>query len=166
MLEQLTMPEAAPFIYYLRVRYGDCDQQGVVFNARYGEYVDLALSEFMRVAMPAGSSAEQVKTVRQVIEWKQGAVHDDILGITVRCTKIGTTSFTLAMAIHRIDPAAPQALTQVLSETETVYVFTDPRTFEKTAIPAAVRSALELGAPGAHIDHAGLAAAAAAIAKG
>ena len=27
----------APFRYYLRVRYQECDAQHVVFNARYGE---------------------------------------------------------------------------------------------------------------------------------
>jgi acyl-CoA thioester hydrolase len=39
-----------PFRYYLRVRYSECDAQKIVFNARYGEYVDLAVSEFMRSA--------------------------------------------------------------------------------------------------------------------
>ncbi len=33
------------FRYYLRVRYGECDAQKVVFNARYAEYVDLATTD-------------------------------------------------------------------------------------------------------------------------
>ena len=37
------------FSYFLRVRYGECDAQKVVFNSRYGEYVDLAAAEFLRV---------------------------------------------------------------------------------------------------------------------
>ena len=37
-----------PFRYYLRVRYQDCDAQHVVFNARYGDYIDLACFEFLR----------------------------------------------------------------------------------------------------------------------
>ena len=32
---------ASRFRYYLRVRYGECDAQKVVFNARYADYVDL-----------------------------------------------------------------------------------------------------------------------------
>lgn len=36
------------FRYYLRVRYDECDAQKVVFNARYGAYVDLAVGEFYR----------------------------------------------------------------------------------------------------------------------
>ena len=39
---------ADPFRYYLRVRYGECDAQKVVFNARYADYVDLATTEFLR----------------------------------------------------------------------------------------------------------------------
>ena len=42
----------APFRYYLRVRYQECDAQHVVFNARYGDYVDLACFEFLRAALP------------------------------------------------------------------------------------------------------------------
>ena len=37
-----------PFRYYLRVRYGECDAQKVVFNARYGDYLDISLLEFLR----------------------------------------------------------------------------------------------------------------------
>ncbi|MGH9635377.1 MAG: acyl-CoA thioesterase, partial [Candidatus Angelobacter sp.] len=42
------MPTSPHFRYYLRVRYGECDAQKVVFNARYAEYVDLATTEFLR----------------------------------------------------------------------------------------------------------------------
>ena len=35
-----------PFRYYMQVRYGECDAQKVVFNARYGDYTDLAATEF------------------------------------------------------------------------------------------------------------------------
>src|SRR5215471_11055882 len=37
-----------PFRYYLRVRYIECDAQKVVFNSRYGEYVDVGINEFLR----------------------------------------------------------------------------------------------------------------------
>src|SRR5580765_4183517 len=37
-----------PFRYYLRVRYIECDAQKVVFNTRYGEYVDVSVNEFLR----------------------------------------------------------------------------------------------------------------------
>ena len=34
----------APFVHRLRVRYGECDAQGVVFNANYLMYFDVALT--------------------------------------------------------------------------------------------------------------------------
>ena len=36
------------FVHRLRVRYHECDLQGVVFNANYLAYFDIALTEFMR----------------------------------------------------------------------------------------------------------------------
>ena len=37
-----------PFEFRLRVRYAECDAQGVVFNARYGDYADLVMNEYIR----------------------------------------------------------------------------------------------------------------------
>ena len=39
---------STPFTLLLRVRYGECDAQQVVFNARYGFYIDVAATEFYR----------------------------------------------------------------------------------------------------------------------
>ena len=64
------------FRYYLRVRYGECDAQRVVFNSRYSEYVDIATSEFLRAlgfgeAFICGDLDFQL--VKQTIEWKAAA---------------------------------------------------------------------------------------------
>ena len=32
------------FTLLLRVRYGECDAQEVVFNARYADYIDIAMT--------------------------------------------------------------------------------------------------------------------------
>ena len=37
-----------PFRLLFRVRYGECDAQNIVFNARWGDYVDIASTEYMR----------------------------------------------------------------------------------------------------------------------
>lgn len=34
-----------PFRIYIRVRYQECDSQHVVFNARYGDFIDLAIRD-------------------------------------------------------------------------------------------------------------------------
>ncbi|MCW2991299.1 MAG: hypothetical protein JWM73_1893, partial [Solirubrobacterales bacterium] len=38
----------APFRHTLRVRFQECDPQGVVYFARYPEYYDIAITELFR----------------------------------------------------------------------------------------------------------------------
>jgi acyl-CoA thioester hydrolase len=141
------------FRYYLRVRYGECDAQQVVFNPRYGEYIDLACFEFLRAALPrphdAFDGTFEVQTARQVIEWKAPARFDDVLEITVWTSRLGTTSFTLNFEMRRAGEAA------LLTSAETVYVHVAPVTLQKREISQAMRTALEAGAAGQCVDHAG-----------
>jgi acyl-CoA thioester hydrolase len=142
-----------PFRYFLRVRYQECDAQHVVFNARYGEYIDMACFEFLRAALPRPSDVTdgtfEIQTVRQVVEWKRPARFDDVLKISVRTGRIGSTSFTLSFDIRRAGEAEP------LVTSETVYVHVDPKTWTKREIAPAMRAALEAGAAGKSTDHAG-----------
>src|SRR5918997_3852313 len=40
----------APLVCTLRVRYGECDPQGVVFNAHFLAYFDIGMTELSRAA--------------------------------------------------------------------------------------------------------------------
>jgi acyl-CoA thioester hydrolase len=140
-----------PFRYYLRVRYAECDPQKVVFNARYAEYVDVAVCEFLRAlgyeeALVSGTLDFQL--VKQTLEWKAAARYDQVLEITVFATHIGNTSFSIASEFRLAGKP------DVLLKAETVYVFVDHHTLRKAPIPPDVRAALERGAPGVVIDHA------------
>lgn len=87
------------FRYYLRVRYGECDAQKVVFNARYGDYVDLATSEFFRAVgygQAIASGEVDFQLVKQTVEWKAPARFDQVLEVSVSAKHLGNTSFTLA----------------------------------------------------------------------
>ena len=143
----------AKFRYYLRVRYQDCDAQHVVFNARYGDYVDLACSEFLRAALPTQrdvfDGTFEIQTVRQVVEWKAPARFDDVLEVSVWASRIGTSSFTLSFELRRASDGV------LLVTCETVYVHIDPKSFAKRSIEPKMRAALEAGARGKAIDHAG-----------
>jgi acyl-CoA thioester hydrolase len=144
----------APFRYYLRVRYQDCDAQHVVFNSRYSEYADITCFEFLRAALPRPTDGMdgtfEVQTVRQVIEWKSPARLDNVLEVSAWVSHIGTTSFTLAAEMRRAGEP------MVLATTETTYVHVDPETFIKRAIAPEMRAALEVGARGKATDHAGV----------
>jgi len=140
------------FRYYLRVRYAECDAQKVVFNARYGDYVDLGTVEFLR-ALGYGtelSSGEfDYQVVKQIVEWKASAHFDDILELSIFAKHLGNTSFTLATEF-RIAGSE-----KLIVAAETVHVMIDAETMSKIPIPAALRSALENGASDVVTDHAG-----------
>lgn len=140
------------FHYYLRVRYGECDAQKVVFNARYGEYVDLATTEFFgalgyRQAVIAGHVDYQL--VKQTLEWKAPARFDQVLDVSVRTKHLGNTSFTLYAEFRLAGEEA------VIATAETVYVLVDAKTLTKMPLPPDLRRALETGADGKVVDHAG-----------
>jgi acyl-CoA thioester hydrolase len=134
------------------VRYGECDAQKVLFNARYGDYVDLAATEFMRALGLEDviiNGAFDYQVVKQTLDWKSSARFDQVLELSVHAKHLGNTSFTL-MTEYRI--AGEERL---IATAETVYVLVDARTIEKTPLPADLRALLERGAPGEAIDHAG-----------
>jgi acyl-CoA thioester hydrolase len=89
------------------------------------------------------------KVVKQTIEWRAPGKYDDVLDIRVRTVKLGTTSFTVATEFRR------HPIDSVIVTAQTVYVMIDPATGGKRVIPEAGRVALERGAPGITVDHAG-----------
>ena len=86
------------FSYFLRVRYGECDAQKVVFNSRYADYVDLAAAEFLRVLgfeHEIQTAELDYQLVKQTTQWRAPARYDQVLEISVSTKHLGTTSFTL-----------------------------------------------------------------------
>ena len=144
---------SAAFRYYLRVRYQECDAQHVVFNARYGDFIDLACFEFLRAALPSPQAccdgSFETQTVRQLIEWKGSARFDDVLAVSVRTGRVGRTSFSLNFEIRRAGEE------EMLAACETTYVHVDKASFTKRPIAPEVRAALERGASSRSVDHAG-----------
>jgi acyl-CoA thioester hydrolase len=139
------------FKYYLRVRYGECDAQKVVFNARYGDYVDLASSEFLRAlgyAEALGAGEIDYQVVKQTIEWRASARYDQVLELSVAVKHIGTTSFTFVTEFRIAGNEA------VIATAETVYVNVDAQTLQKKPISESMRAAFMRGAPRV-VDHAG-----------
>ncbi len=140
------------FRYRLRVRYAECDAQKVVFNARYGDYIDLAATEFMR-ALGYGEELLDgrldYQLVKQTIEWRAPAHFDDVLSIAVSSPQQGNTSFTLLFEFRRADDE-----NTVLARAETVYVLVSPALVKMT-LPDALRESLKAGAPDSLTCHAG-----------
>jgi acyl-CoA thioester hydrolase len=140
------------FCYLLRVRYGECDGQKVVYNARYGDYVDLAATEFLRAVWGSDlfGGGLDYRLVRQVLEWRSPARYDEVLAIRVWTARIGTTSFALQMEL------SGHADGRLVATAETVYVLVGERDQAKCPIDEEHRRRLETGAPGTVINHAGV----------
>jgi acyl-CoA thioester hydrolase len=144
------MAEPVPFRFLLRVRYQECDPQKIVHNARWGEYVDLAIAEYSRVLFgsvyPAVSGIDWM-VVRQTLEWKAPGRYDDVIEARVRTVRVGTTSFTLATEFRRW----PGDDVLVTAETVCVSTGTDGT---KQPVSDDHRRKLEVGAPGVVVDQA------------
>lgn len=157
-LEDARTEAGAPFRFLFRVRYGECDQQNIVFNARWGDYIDVACTEYLRALFGVAEPGEvglHMRLVRQLIEWKEPGRFDDVIDVEVRTLKVGTTSFTISMVFRR------HADEVVLAMADTVYVGMDPTVGQKRPLLEEHRRALESGAPGEVVDHAGAGVAAA-----
>src|SRR3954454_2297543 len=91
----------------LRVRYGECDPQGVVFNAHYFAYFDVALTELWREVAGSYTAMMEQGVDLQVVEatarYKPPARFDDEIDVTIEVTKLGTTSMVTSLAIHHRD---------------------------------------------------------------
>ena len=142
---------AQPFRYYLRVRYIECDAQKVVFNSRYGEYVDVAINEFLRAIGVLPQFTEGMldfQLVKQTIEWKAPARFDQVLELSIKTARLGTTSFTVGTEFRIAGED------RVIVSVETVYVLVDARTLTKIPLSDELKAALEAGAAGRVTDHA------------
>ena len=142
-----------PFRLLLRVRYGECDAQQVVFNARYGDYVDVAATEFYRAVFGSYQALLEQgldsQVVRMVTDWSAPARFDDVLQLEVSTLRLGNSSFALQVDIRR------QADQAAIARAEVTYVMVDAQAFTKTPIPEAIRAQLERGAPDVTVNQAG-----------
>lgn len=128
-----------PFVHRLRVRFHECDPQGVVFYAQYFAYVDVALTEMWREAFGSYGDVVAAGTDVVVVEaastFRASARFDDDLDVELRIERLGTTSMAMATAIRRDD--------ELLVDGRIVHVFVDAATMGKKAIPDHMRAALE-----------------------
>jgi len=130
---------SAELVHELRVRYAECDPQGVVFNSRYLEYFDIGLTELWREAFGSYEGVMVEHGVDLVVaeaglRYRAPLRFDDVFEVKVSLARLGTTAMTTHIELYR-DGA-------LVTEGELRHVFVLRGTAEKTPIPEAVRSAL------------------------
>ena len=90
----------------LRVRWMECDAQGIVFNGAYMDYLEVGQSEYYRnlgfsIYKIAAQGYFDTAVVKVEIEYKAPARVDDMLDLHVRVSNIGNTSLTLNIEIYQ-----------------------------------------------------------------
>jgi acyl-CoA thioester hydrolase len=132
------MPE--PFRHRLRVRWSECDLQGVVFYPNYLAYFDHAMTELWREAVGPYADIHQLGIDLLVAEagirYRASARFDDEVEIVTAISRLGTTSMTMELAVERVGDG------ELLAEGELRHVFVHPETYQKREIPPAVRAGL------------------------
>lgn len=130
---------SAAFCHRLRVRYGECDPQGVVFNAHYLAFADLTLTELWRSAVDGGYAAMVRDGVDMVVaearvRFLAPARFDDELEIQATVTRLGTTGMGSVYRIVRD--------TEAVAEVELRHVFVHADGSGTLPIPDVVREGL------------------------
>jgi acyl-CoA thioester hydrolase len=124
--------------YDLRVRYGECDPQGVVFNANYLAYFDNSINELLRVACGSYQAmldrGVDIVVAEAQLRFRASARFDEQLEVEIALPHLGTTSF---VSEHRITRDG-----EPLVEGTIRHVMVDRETMSKTPIPVWLREQL------------------------
>lgn len=127
------------FSHGFRVRYSECDPQGVVFNANYVAYFDLGFTELWREAFGSYAVMEE-RGIEMVVaelnvEFRAPARFDEMITLGIGIERLGTTSMTSRLRLHRGE--------ELLVEGRMRHVVVDARSWQKAEIPAWLRDGLE-----------------------
>ena len=93
------------FEHPLRVRYGECDPQGIVFNANYLLYFDVVFTELWREALgpwqELKDSGVDLVVANANIDFRASARFDDELTLIARVARLGMTSIATEFDVVR-----------------------------------------------------------------
>jgi acyl-CoA thioester hydrolase len=126
------------FRFGLRVRYHECDPQGVVFNANYLTYFDIVITELWR---ELGGYSEMVAAgldlvvAEATVRYRSPLRFDDEFEGHASITRLGETSMVVAISLVRGE--------EVCAEGENRYVFIGTEGGQKSPIPERLRAAME-----------------------
>ena len=128
-------PTDFAFFEPMRVRWSDCDMQGIVFNPNYLVYADNAMTEYMRaVGFPYPEALlpfeADIFAAGSQIDFKGSARFDDMLRTGARVERIGRTSFRFRISVFRGD--------ELLTDIRTTYVCATPAE-NRTTMPVPAR---------------------------
>lgn len=124
------------FSHRLRVRYAEIDGQKVVFNSRYLEYADVALSEYWRwlrlADLPEWRTLE-FHVARATVDYTAPFRYDDEFDAYARTERIGTSSITSRVELVHADTGTLHTVIEL------VHVNVDLDAGRSAPVPQAIR---------------------------
>jgi len=125
-----------------RVRYAEIDGQRIVFNSRYLEYADVAVTEFwewtgIADALPDVWPTTEFNVRRTEIDYLKPFRLGDTIEAFVRIEKIGTTSLTKRFELAHAETGELYTVITMVS------VHVDLATGRPVALPDKIRTVLE-----------------------
>ena len=135
-----------PLTHQLRVRYAECDPQGVVFNAHYLAYFDASITELWRAAFGSYQAmldrGVDVVVAEAQLRFRTPAHFDEVLTLAIGVTHLGTTSIASSHRISRDGEVVVEGkLRHVLVEREIAHEDPDPRLDARAAVAVDARTA-------------------------
>lgn len=133
------------FGFPVRVRWQECDAQGIAFNGSYLGWLEVAQAEYFRnlgfsIYRIAAAGYFDSAVVKATLEYKAPARVDDMLDLRARVARIGNTSLTLEVAIF---PGGGHTEVAPLTVIEAVYVGFHAPTGDTRPVPDAIRALVE-----------------------
>jgi acyl-CoA thioester hydrolase len=95
-----------PFRHHLRVRYNECDPQGVVFNANYLTYFDLTMTELWRELggyQAMVDAGVDMVVAEASIRYRSALRFDDEFEVRATVMRLGDTSMSTEVELVRGD---------------------------------------------------------------
>jgi acyl-CoA thioester hydrolase len=128
-----------PFRHSIRVRYGECDPQGVVFNANWLAYFDIVMTELFRERVPGDytgmlEAGTDMVVAEATVRFLGPAGFDDEIDFDATVTRLGNT----AMSTHIEATVAGRPA----ASGDMRHVFVDSRAGGKKDMPQDVRDGL------------------------
>ncbi len=123
-----------------KIRYSDCDPQGIVFNGNYSRYWDDALTDWLEErgygGPGLGGAGVEMVTARMEIDFKEPAHLGDTLETAIAVERFGNTSMTVGFTTQRLSDGA------IVVEGREIVVFVDSERLLPTRIPGEIRQDL------------------------
>ncbi len=125
----------------LRVRFGETDLQGVVFNANYLLYVDTAQMDYLRSIGVSYrdmiARGHDVVIVDASLQFRAPAHFDEVLEIYARVSEVGNSSMKMDFEIYESESE------RLVANARTAYVIIEKGSNAPVRVPAYVRRAIE-----------------------